>query len=144
MQHHPQYPHYQPPPMPPAYPYPNGKRTTSAENLTLPLAAVCAVLAVTSGGAWWAGGQFTTLNNAIERLTEKVSTLAGPINERISRVEQQLMAGNASRWTRADQVVWCARTEQQNQGWRCADAMMAAPDPNIPPIWATEINGGKR
>lgn len=133
-------PAYAPPPY--GYAYAKPHKGTSVESLTIPLVSVFAVIAVTSGGAWWAGGQFTTLNVAIERLTEKIGTLSAPIHERISRVEQQVSSANSSRWTKTDHVLWCAKTEQQNKGWRCAEPPTAPQD--MPPIWATETTGERR
>ena len=132
---------------PPAYGYaPQPKRTINAENITLPMLMVVSVLITTGIGAWWAGAQFTEVKNTMERLADKMSVLAVPINERISRIEADLTSRTQSRWTKADHELFCARTEQINAhiGWKCGNHIVnggvMGRDLDGPPIWTGQDN----
>ena len=74
--------------------------------------------------AWWGGTQVTLLQSSIDRLSEKIATVAIPINERIARIESELSARTLSRYTRTDHELFCAKAERANAktGWTCGEA----------------------
>ena len=66
----------------------------------------------------------TVLVNQTSNFAALVKGAVDPVSARISTIERDLAIRTQSRWTRADQEIWCLKTERENKdiGWKCGGA----------------------
>lgn len=109
-------------------------KSYSVENMTVPIVMAISILVSAVLLAWWGATQFAKINYSIEKFSDKMSSFADPINERISRLEKAISTDFGQRWTRADQELFCARAERVNANFRCPNVHSATKDdpPAIP------------
>ncbi len=122
-------------PLPMAQPAPQSGM--SVERVTVPLLLfVSAALFV--GWASWFG---TSALNALQSETRSISvTLNNYIEratERVDRIERTLDTRTAERWTKTDQALFCAKTESipGNKGWKCGETESGRATLEAPSIW---------
>lgn len=109
-----------PRPHPTGYVYPEN---VSVNKVNVPLLLVLIGAVALVGATYTATIQFAEIKSAIERLGDKlVNELTGQAAH-ISRLESEMNARTADRFTRSEHELWCSRTEQANAaiGWKCAN-----------------------
>jgi hypothetical protein len=65
--------------------------------------------------------QWSTVKSSISRLSADLIVRDERIATRLEFLERDVMAKNLTRWTRENQELWCAKTEQANPPWKCGD-----------------------
>lgn len=135
-------PRYQQPNQQQRYVYadtPNAQQNQSAsssfETIHLPILMVVTALLFTTAATYYGTNQFNDLKNAINDLSRKIETNTENMSARITRIEAELQALPATRYTLSDHELWCLKTERINEGWRCGDFSAKKADAS-PPIWA--------
>lgn len=116
-------------------------KETSVNKITVPLIMTLSGAVFLMGITYAATSQFSDIKHAIEKLSGRIETLTGELASRIGRLEQTDADRQRERWSKTDHDLWCARTEQVNSGWRCADAgeplRRYGPPPAVTPQWQT-------
>ena len=118
--------------------------TVGAHSVTLDYKTAAMVILTMLGAIWWGSQQFSSLQYELrdlsrnmttlpQQFTQQIKLMGDAIGERMTRVEAELSARTASRWTRADHQIWCLKTEAENQqlGWRCAQEPHAESAPRV-------------
>ena len=106
-------------------------KETSIFSVNVPL--VNAILV----GVWLIGTtvtltvQWVTVKSSLEVLNTSINAASEKINGRISFLEKDFMAKNLTRWTRENQELWCLKTEQVNDSWKCGE--LPSMIPHYPP-----------
>ena len=118
---------------------PSNGNGSSFETIHLPILMVVTALLFTTAATYYGTNQFNDLKNAIGDLTRKIDTSTENMSLRITRIEAEFQARDASRYTRIDHELWCLKTERINAGWRCGDLSVTKADAT-PPIWSGQTD----
>jgi hypothetical protein len=65
--------------------------------------------------------QWATVKSSIAALSADLVVRDERIATRLQFLERDVMMKNLTRWTRENQELWCAKTEQANPPWKCGD-----------------------
>jgi hypothetical protein len=63
--------------------------------------------------------QWSTVKSSIVALASDLVVRDERIMTRLEFLERDTMAKNLTRWSRENQELWCAKTEQVNPQWKC-------------------------
>lgn len=118
----------------------------SITKMTVPVILVMTGAVALMYGTYLGTSELSGIKNSIENLSRDVKTYSETLSARVDRLEYDVQARTASRWTRQQHEWWCARTELVNSaiGWKCADDVPsrvetnAATGANVPTVngWA--------
>lgn len=121
----PDWPPYAPPP------YKNGNGGMSVDKITVPILLFVSALLAVAGGAAYVTKIMSDVQSGIEKLNAKMDGIKEAANDRVTRLENEMLAGTAIRYTKQDHELFCARTERLNPNWRCAPMYSELPQPKL-------------
>ena len=117
------------------------------EGLNANVMTVISALGFVVWATYFGTSQFQNLQNGQIRTENKLEQTAIEIKnavvngiatttDRVARLENEVRAKAASRFSKPDMELWCAKTEQLNADikWQCAPVINQMTE-NMPPIW---------
>lgn len=117
------------------------------EGLSANVMTVISAIGFVVWATYFGTTQFQSLKTGQERTEDKIEQTAIEIknvvsnyttstSDRIARLENEVRAKTASRFSKGDMELWCAKTEQLNADikWQCAPVLNQVTE-TMPPIW---------
>lgn len=125
----------------------NGRNASMVEGLNANVMTVISAIGFVVWATYFGTTQFQSLKTGQERTEDKIEQTAIEIknvvsnyttstSDRIARLENEVRAKTASRFSKGDMELWCAKTEQLNADikWQCAPVLNQVTE-SMPPIW---------
>lgn len=103
--------------------------------ITVPLLTVVLVGVWLIGTTFWLTFQFYATQAQIMDVKTEMKNVGQSLSVRISTLERDSTVRLMTEWTRANQELWCSRTEQKNPNWKCGDLPQPTSIPGSKDFW---------
>lgn len=90
-------------------------------SITIPIMTVLACATWLVGTTFWLTWQWYAVQSSIQSMSGEVKSLSSSLGLRITHLEKESTIKGLTEWTRANQELWCSRTEQRNPSWKCGE-----------------------
>ena len=125
---------------PPQYvylPHPQPQPQQSVERITVPLLLFLSASVFIGWASWFGTQSINSIQSNIKDISVALTNYIDVADNRVRRIEDELNRRNGDLWTKADQQLFCARTESVdgNKGWKCGDYNGGFALFDQPPIW---------
>lgn len=111
------------------------KEHVSFHAIHIPVGTVVALALWLVGSTFWVTYQMYGVQSLISELRHETQNLGAGLSVRISSLEKDNTIKAVTDWTRANQELWCSRTEQKNPGWMCGDLPSIGTTPGSMDFW---------
>lgn len=103
--------------------------------ITVPLLTVVLVGVWLIGTTFWLTFQFYATQAQIMDVKTEMKNVGQSLSVRITTLERDSTVRLMTEWTRANQELWCSRTEQKNPNWKCGELPSVSAIPGSKDFW---------